>query len=62
MAAEDFAYYLEEVPGTFINLGVGHTGEMAAIHTANFYPEEDALYYGISAEVAPALHFMNEDK
>lgn len=62
MAAEDFAYYLEEAPGTFINLAVGHPGEMATIHTASFYPEEDALYYGIAAEVASALHFMNEDK
>lgn len=62
MAAEDFAYYLEEAPGTFINLGVGRPGEKAAIHTATFYPEEDALYYGIAAEVALALHFMNEEK
>lgn len=62
MAAEDFAYYLEEAPGTYINLGVGRPGERSAIHTANFCPEEDALYYGIAAEVASALHFMNEDK
>ena len=62
MAAEDFAYYLEGAPGTFINLGVGHPGETSAIHTASFYPEEDALYYGIFAEVASTLHFMNEDK
>lgn len=60
MGAEDFAYYLEEAPGTFLNLGVGRPRETSAIHTATFYPEEDALYYGIYAEVASALHFMNE--
>ncbi|MDD7363448.1 MAG: M20 family metallopeptidase [Peptoniphilus sp.] len=59
MGAEDFAYYLEKAPGSFINLGVRKQGaEAHAVHTAYFYPEEEVLYYGIGAEVASALHFL----
>lgn len=61
MGAEDFAYYLEKAPGTFLNLGVKKPGdEHHAIHTAQFFPEEDALFYGICAEVASTLAFFRQ--
>ena len=61
MGAEDFAYYLQKAPGTFINLGVKNPGdERHAIHTAQFFPDEAALNYGILAEVASALAFMEK--
>ena len=61
MGAEDFAYYLQKAPGTFINLGVKNPGdERHAIHTPKFFPDEAALYYGILAEVASALAFMEK--
>ena len=59
MSAEDFAYYLQKAPGSFINLGAKKPGDKRhALHTAEFYPEEEAIYYGICAEVASALAFL----
>lgn len=59
MSAEDFAYYLQKAPGSFINLGAKKPGEARhALHTAEFYPEEEAITYGICAEVASALAFL----
>lgn len=59
MSAEDFAYYLQKAPGSFINLGVRKPQETChALHTAGFVLEEDALYYGICAEVASTLAFL----
>lgn len=59
MSAEDFAYYLQKSPGSFINLGAKKPGDKRhALHTAEFYPEEEAITYGICAEVASALAFL----
>ena len=59
MSAEDFAYYLQKAPGSFINLGVRKPQEAChALHTAGFVPEEEAIYYGICAEVASTLAFL----
>ena len=59
MSAEDFAYYLQKAPGSFINLGAKKPGEARhALHTGEFFPEEEAITYGICAEVASALAFL----
>ncbi len=61
MSAEDFAYYLQKAPGSFINLGAKKPGDKRdALHTAEFYPEEEAITYGICAEVASALAFLKQ--
>lgn len=61
MGAEDFAYYLQKAPGTFLNLGVKKPGEERhAIHTPQFFPDEEALAWGIDAEVTAALAFMKQ--
>jgi amidohydrolase len=46
MGAEDFARYLEKVPGTFLRLGVGIPEQPASLHSATFAPDERALVYG----------------
>ena len=46
MGAEDFARYLERVPGTFLRLGVGLPGVPASLHSATFAPDERSLVYG----------------
>lgn len=52
MGAEDFARYLEQVPGTFWFLGVGSPGrKMAGKHSADFLPDERALITGAEALV-----------
>ncbi|QXD15502.1 amidohydrolase [Rhodocaloribacter litoris] len=47
-AAEDFAYYLHQVPGCFYLLGVGNpeAGITHALHTSRFTIDEEALRLG----------------
>jgi len=54
MGAEDFARYLERVPGTFLRLGVGIPDHAANLHSATFAPDERALVYGAAALAASA--------
>ena len=42
-AGEDFAYFLQECPGTFYQLGVGSEH---GLHTSRFNPDEEALRTG----------------
>lgn len=53
MASEDFAYYLEKVPGTFLFLGVNDgAGGSFKLHHPQFLPSENALFYGVEAYLA----------
>ncbi len=54
MGAEDFACYLEHVPGTFLRLGVGVSGRPASLHSATFAPDERALVIGAATLAAAA--------
>ena len=54
MGAEDFARYLERVPGTFLRLGVGEAGRPASLHSATFAPDEKALVVGAATLAAAA--------
>ncbi len=55
MGAEDFARYLERVPGTFLRLGVGRAGHPASLHSATFAPDERALVVGSATLAAAAV-------
>lgn len=48
MAAEDFSYYSQEMPGTFYRLGTGNIekGITSPVHTDTFDIDEDALLVG----------------
>jgi amidohydrolase len=49
MGGEDFAFYLEKIPGCFLRVGAREPGgEHRAAHTPRFYPAEDALFIGAS--------------
>jgi amidohydrolase len=52
MGAEDFAYYLEKVPGTFYRLGIRNKkqGITADIHNDHFTIDEEALRNGIAMQ------------
>ena len=52
MAAEDFAYMLEEVPGAYVWLGVG---DVSGLHTPAFAFDEDILPRGAAMLTALAL-------
>jgi metal-dependent amidase/aminoacylase/carboxypeptidase family protein len=52
MAAEDFAYYLEKVPGTFYRLGIRNVkdGITADIHNDHFTVDESSLKTGAAMQ------------
>jgi amidohydrolase len=57
MGGEDFAFYLEHVPGTMIRLGVGIPGSDVKfdIHQSAFDVDERAIGYGVRVMVHTAL-------
>ena len=59
MGAEDFARYLERVPGTFLRLGVATPTMNASSHSATFLPAEASLVMGTATLVAGALGLQN---
>jgi len=54
MGAEDFARFLERVPGTFLRLGVGVPERPASLHSATFAPDDRALVVGAATLVTAA--------
>ncbi|MBN2089281.1 amidohydrolase, partial [candidate division KSB1 bacterium] len=62
MGAEDFAYYLEKVPGFFFRLGTrGRPGTDFPIHHPKFDVDETAIPVGIKAFVWSVLKFFEND-
>lgn len=55
MGAEDFARYLERVPGTFLRLGAGVPGRPAALHSATFAPPDESLVVGATSLAVAAV-------
>ena len=60
MGAEDFAYYLQKVPGAFLALGIRNEekGIIYPPHHPKFNVDEDVLYLGTAMEVALAFEFL----
>lgn len=58
MGAEDFAYYLKEVPGTFYRIGVGNTTD---IHTPTIDIDEKALATGAGFMAYLAWDYLNKN-
>lgn len=55
MGAEDFAYYLERMPGCFLRIGAREPGgEPTPAHTPGFRPAEESIFVGaaVLAEAA----------
>jgi hippurate hydrolase len=57
MGAEDFAYFLEKVPGAFIWLGVGE--DVSGLHTPQFAFDEEILARGSALLAALALESLS---
>lgn len=57
LGGEDFAWYLEHVPGAMARLGVRAPGTDTApdLHTPEFCPDEDAIAFGSTVLLATAL-------
>jgi metal-dependent amidase/aminoacylase/carboxypeptidase family protein len=57
MGAEDFAYFLEKIPGAFIWLGVGE--DVSGLHTPTFAFDEEILPLGSALLTALALEALS---
>jgi amidohydrolase len=64
MGGEDFAYYLEKIPGAIFWLGCGNKekGLTEMLHNSHFVVDEDALILGTAIHVNLALCFLNESR
>ena len=60
MGAEDFAFYLQKVPGAFLALGIRNEekGIIHPHHHPKFDVDEDVLHLGTAMEVSLALEFL----
>jgi amidohydrolase len=63
MAAEDFAYFLQQVPGVYFFLGVANQAEgwTDYIHTPTFRPDEAAILVGVKAVATLLADFTSQD-
>ncbi len=64
MTADDFAYYLQKIPGTYYRLGTGNKkkGIVHNVHTPYFDIDENALFYGTSTMSWLILNYLNNFK
>ncbi|MBI1180918.1 MAG: amidohydrolase, partial [Alphaproteobacteria bacterium] len=66
MAAEDFAWFQQQVPGMYFFLGINKPGvpfgEAAPNHSPDFYVNEGALKTGVEAMVSLTLDYMRSVK
>lgn len=59
MVAEDFAFYLEKVPGALFWLGCTAEGEVKkSLHSPEFLPDENCLGIGVEMMVRTALRCL----
>ncbi len=60
-AAEDFAYYLQKIPGVFVFVGSGNREKRTDFphHHPNFNLDEESLLIGTSLHIKYALDFLN---
>ena len=60
LAAEDFAHYMERIPGCFLRIGAREPGgAIIAAHASTFYPAEESIFIGaaVLAECARTASF-----
>jgi len=63
MAAEDFAYFQQQVPGVYFFLGVANAAEgwTDYVHTPTFRPDEAAIVSGVTAAASLLADFTSKD-
>jgi amidohydrolase len=63
MAAEDFAYFQQQLPGVYFFLGVRNEAEgwTDYVHTPTFRPDEEAIVAGVTAAASLLADFTSRD-
>jgi amidohydrolase len=62
MGSEDFAWFLEHVPGALIRLGAGRTRHPVDLHSPTFEIDETAIEHGIAVGSISLLHLMDASR
>ena len=60
LGAEDFAEFLNEIPGAMFRLGVSGTKGCAPLHSSKFNPDERAIAVGIKV-IAESIVKLNDE-
>lgn len=60
LGSEDFAWYLEDIPGALLRLGSGIAGRTVDLHSATFDIDEAAIETGIIAGAASLLALLED--
>ena len=63
MGVDDFAYFLQRIPGCYFMLGTGKGdgSEEAPLHSPRFFPDERCLAAGADVLVRTALSVLGGD-
>jgi amidohydrolase len=63
LAAEDFAYFQQQIPGVYFFLGVANQAEgwTDYVHTPTFRPDEAAIAVGVKAAATLLADFTSQD-
>lgn len=59
MATEDFAFYLEKIPGCFFLVGNGEVNSV--LHTPNYHFQDSIIPIAASVLIMSAINFLNQD-
>jgi len=62
LGGEDFAYYLQKVPGAMLRIGIRNKkiGADKPWHSSKFMVDEEAIYYATALMVGTTLKYMDE--
>jgi len=61
LGAEDFAEFLNEIPGAMFRLGVSSTNGCDPLHSSKFDPDERAIAVGIKV-ITESIVILNNQK
>ena len=61
MGGEDFAYYLEKIPGAYFRIGC-NDGKTRDIHTNDFNLDEQCMATAIKVFSESISHYFQSDK
>ena len=60
LGAEDFAEFLNEIPGAMFRLGVSRPNGCAPLHSSKFNPDERAIAVGIKV-ITESIVKLNDE-
>ncbi|MEA2023575.1 MAG: amidohydrolase [Actinomycetota bacterium] len=62
MGSEDFSWFLEDVPGALVRLGVGMSDHPVDVHSPTFDLDETAIEHGIAVGALSLLRLMERPR